>query len=79
MSLTITSLFDRTNNRFDPVVFDTKLQYLVEIDGAKTLFDTALFSDPPFDTSRGDIITFTDSAAQSVSYTHLTLPTICSV
>ncbi len=66
MSVTITSLFDRTNNRFDPVVFDTKLQYLVEIDGAKTLFDTALFSDPPFDTSRGDIITFTDSAAQSL-------------
>ena len=70
MSVTSTSLFDKTNNRFDPGVsndlFDTKLQYLVEIDGAKTLFDTALFSDPPFDTSRGDIITFTDSAAQSL-------------
>ena len=66
MSVTITSLFDKTNNRFDPVVYDTKLQYLVDITVSKTLFDDVLFDTVLFDTSRGGVISLDDQLARSM-------------
>jgi len=66
VSVTSTSLFDKTNNRYDPVVFDTKLQYLVDITVGKQIFDDVLYDSAVFDTTRGGVIDFTDSAGQSL-------------
>ena len=65
MSVTSTSVFD--NQVFDgPNIFDTKLQYLVNITVSKQIFDDALFDSAIFDTSRGGVIDFSDSAGQSL-------------
>ena len=65
MSVTSTSVFDKLI--FDgPEIFDTKLQYLVDITVAKTIFDDAVYDSAIFDTTRGGVIDFTDSAAQSL-------------
>ena len=66
MSVTSTSVFDKTNNIFDEAVFDTKLQYLVNIAVTKQIFDDAVFDSAIFDITRGGVITFTDNAAQSL-------------
>ena len=66
MSVTSTSVFDKTNNIFDEAIFDTKLQYLVDITVSKAVFDDAIFDSAIFDITRGGVITFTDSAAQSL-------------
>ena len=65
MSVTSTSVFDKLI--FDgPETFDTKLQYLVGITVTKQIFDDAVYDSDIFDTTRGGVIDFTDSAAQSL-------------
>ena len=65
MSVTSTAVFD--NQVFDgPNIFDTKLQYLVNITVSKQIFDDALFDSEIFDISRGGVIDFSDSAGQSL-------------
>ena len=65
MSVTSTSVFDK--EVFDgPEIFDTKLQYLVNIAVTKQIFDDAVFDSDIFDITRGGVITFTDNAAQSL-------------
>jgi hypothetical protein len=59
-----TTLFDGTNNRFDPTKFDTIIRNSVTITESQTLFDSVLMSDPPFDTENGGVITVDDVLAR---------------
>ena len=76
----VTSVFGDTD-KFDPVIFDTRLNYTVAIEETATKFDPAVFGDTDqFDTIAGGVIAVSDTivrlmasyrspAAQSVSIT----------
>ena len=67
----VTSVFGDTD-KFDPIIFDTRLNYTVEIEEAKTIFDSAVFGDTDqFDTTRGGEITVDDLLAriQNLNFT----------
>ena len=59
-----TTLFDGTNNLFDPVVFDTIIRNTVDIVETQTLFDSAVFDSVIFDTASGGIIAVDDLLAR---------------
>ena len=60
----VTTLFDGTNNLFDPVIFDTVIRYTVDIVERQTLFDSAVFDSVPFDTANGGAIVVDDLLAR---------------
>ena len=59
--MAVTSIFG-DSDKFDPVIFDTRLNYTVEIEESETIFDSAVFGDDDqFDTVRGGVVTVDDS------------------
>ena len=59
-----TTLFDGTNNLFDPVIFDTVIRNTVDIVEKQTVFDSAIFDSVIFDTASGGAITVDDLLAR---------------
>ena len=62
--MAVSTLFDGTNNLFDPVVFDTIIRNTVDIVERQTLFDSAVFDSVPFDTENGGAIVVDDLLAR---------------
>ena len=64
-----TSVFGDTD-KFDPVIFDTRLNYTVAIEETETKFDSAIFGDDDqFDTARGGVITVDDVISRTLAST----------
>ena len=69
--MSLSSVFGDTD-KFDPVIFDTRLNYTVAIEESKTIFDSAVFGDTDqFDTTGGGEITVDDLLAriQNLNFT----------
>ena len=74
------TLFDKTNNLFDPNVFDCVTRYSVTITEKQTVFDGTndLFDDVVFDTVAGGIITVSDTVSRLLA-TYRTMPESISI
>ena len=67
--MSVSSVFGDTD-KFDPIIFDTRLNYTVAIEETETKFDSAIFGDDDqFDTARGGVITVDDIISRTLAST----------
>ena len=67
--MALTSVFGDTD-KFDPVIFDTRLNYTIDITESQTKFDSGFFGDnDQFDTTVGGIISVDDVISRTLAST----------